>query len=120
MKKNTTVKEEQKEAEDHARNQAKAQLDNIREGRYNFMTLKTLMEKAPVDWEKTVDAMSSDERYELKRELEGIAERALSLAGYLYARFDRGHSSAMKQANRNGKIVWMKAFGYNGYHDLTI
>jgi hypothetical protein len=31
---------------------------------------------------------------------------------------DQGHKKAVNQANRNGKIVWMKVFGYNGYVEV--
>jgi hypothetical protein len=42
------------------------------------MTAKTLMETAPVDWEKAVDKIPTRQRDELRRQLEGIAERAPS------------------------------------------
>lgn len=89
------------------------------------MKATTIMKRAPVDWEKTVDRIKSQDRDTLRRELEGIAERAGILAGYLderhgYGCGDRGHKAAMKRANKNGKLIWMKVFGYNGFHELTI
>lgn len=83
------------------------------------------MRLAPVDWEKAVDKLMIEERDEIRRELEGIAERAAMLAGYLderhgYGCGDQGHSKAVKTANHHGKMVWMKTFGYNGFHPLTI
>ena len=87
------------------------------------MTAKKLMETAPVDWEKAVDKIPTRQRDELRRQLEGIAERAAVLAGYMderhgYGCGDQGHKKAVKQANRNGKMVWMKVFGYNGYVEV--
>ena len=84
------------------------------------MTAKKLMETAPVDWEKAVDKILTRQRDELRRQLEGTAERAAVLAGYMderhgYGCGDQGHKKAVKQANRNGRMVWMKVFGYNGY-----
>lgn len=89
------------------------------------MKAQIMMKKAPVDWEKTVDKLTTRERDDLRRELEGISERAAMLAGYLderhgYGCGDQGHEKAVKRANGNGKTVWMKAFGYNGFHELTI
>jgi len=89
------------------------------------MTAQDLMALAPIDWEKTVDGLSISERGELSRKLEGISARAAVLAGYLderhgYGCGDQGHKKAVRRANRNGKTVWIGAFGYNGYHDLTI
>ncbi len=89
------------------------------------MKAQELMQLAPVDWEKTVDGISTRERDDLRRELEGIGERAASLAGYLderhgYGCGDQGHRKAVKKANRNGRMVWVKVFGYNAFHDLTI
>jgi hypothetical protein len=87
------------------------------------MTAKKLMATAPVDWEKAVDKILTRQRDELRRQLEGIAERAAVLAGYMderhgYGCGDQGHKKAVKQANRNGKMVWMKVFGYNGYVEV--
>lgn len=89
------------------------------------MTAQELLKVAPADWKETVDAMSTKERGELNKELDGIAERAALLAGYLDERYgggcgDQGHKQAMKTANRNGKMVWTKVLGYNDYHKLTI
>ena len=51
------------------------------------MNATTLMKKAPVDWEKAVDRIPTADRDRLRRELEGITERAGLLAGYLDERF---------------------------------
>jgi len=79
-----------------------------------------LMNLAPKDWEKTIDAIPEKERDSLRRELEGISERSGALSGYLEERHgsgcgDQGHEKAMKKAMRNGKMIWMKVFGFNGY-----
>ncbi len=89
------------------------------------MTVNELMDVAPFEWEKTVEAMSIMGRDDMRRQMEGIALRAGELAGYLderhgYGCGDRGHREAVKEANRVGKIIWTKAFGYNEYHRITI
>lgn len=61
---------------------------------------------------------------EVIHDLEAIAERAGMMAAYLeerngYGCGDQGHGKAIKAMNRVGKIVHMKAFGYNAFHDLT-
>ena len=89
------------------------------------MTATHLMELAPVEWEKTADKMSTQERDEHRRELEGIALRAAELSAYLDARAgggcgDQGHKYAVKCANRAGKKVWCGAFGYNDCHAYTL
>jgi len=89
------------------------------------MEARTLMKKAPVDWRKAVDRIPTEDRDKLRRELEEIAERAAMLAGYLderhgYGCGDRGHKLALKHANRIGKLIWMKGFGYNSHHGLRI
>ena len=88
------------------------------------MKAQTLLKKAPVDLEKTVGKMSMNEREDLRRELEGISERAGQIAGYLDMRHgsgcgDQGHDRAVKEFNRNGKMIWMRVFGYNAYHDIN-
>ena len=89
------------------------------------MKAVTIMNKAPVEWEKVVDRMKSADRNELVTKLEGIAHRAALLAGYVDARYgngcgDQGHKSAVKSANKAGNIVWCKAFGYNAHFDLRL
>ena len=89
------------------------------------MKAKNLMKKAPIDWEKIVDKLSQNERQDLRESLENISERAGILAGYLderhgYGCGDQGHDKAVKTMNRIGKIIHMKAFGYNAYHELKI
>ena len=89
------------------------------------MKASTIMRKPAFDWEKTVDQLSTRERDELRKELEGTSARAAMLAGYLderhgYGCEDQGHRKAVKRMNRNGKMVWMKVFGYNGYHEMNL
>ena len=89
------------------------------------MTPKVLMESAPVEWEKLIDTVSSERKGELVRELEAISERAGILARYIderhgYGCGDQGHEKAVKSMNRAGKIIHMKVFGYNDYHNLSI
>ena len=84
-----------------------------------------LYNTAPMNYEKKVDRMTKREREDLRRMMEGIAEKAAFLAGYLDMRHgagcgDQGHTSAVKRANRNGRITWMKAFGYNAYINMEI
>ena len=89
------------------------------------MKAVTIMKKAPVEWEKTLDRMKSADRNELVTELEAISYRAALLAGYVDARYgngcgDQGHKAAVKSANKVGKIVRCKAFGYNAHIDLML
>jgi hypothetical protein len=84
-----------------------------------------LMSTAPYDWQKAIDAMSEKERDELRKQFEVISEKAGILAGYLEERHgygcgDQGHEKAVKQANRNGRMIRIKVFGYNGYVDLRL
>ena len=85
----------------------------------------TMMKKAPVDWEKAVNRMNDREISDLRRAAEEISAEAAQLAGYLterdgYGLVDQGHKKAVKTMNRNGKMVWMKVFGYNAYHEINI
>jgi hypothetical protein len=84
-----------------------------------------LIQIAPVEWELQADKMTSFERDEMCARLEGIAERCGMLSAYLYERCgygcgDRGHTNAVKKANKVGRIIHCKAFGYNAFHDLSI
>jgi len=84
-----------------------------------------LIEIAPVEWETTVNKMNNHDREELRSQFAHIAKVAAMLEGYLDERYgygcgDQGHERAMKTANKNGKQVWMKVFGYNGYHELNV
>ena len=86
---------------------------------------RLLMDSAPVDWEQTFDAMTEAEREATRRELEGSAYRAAMLAAYAdkragYCGHDRGHRAALKAANRAGRIIWCKVFGYNSHWDLSV
>jgi hypothetical protein len=83
------------------------------------------MDRAPVEWQAAFDAMPEADRDKVRRSLEGTAERAAMLAAYADARAgagygDQGHKAAVKAANKAGRLVWCKAFGYNGFHELTI
>ena len=89
------------------------------------MTAQELMNIAPVDWEKTVDAMSTTERHDMQHELEGIAERAAMCAGYVeeregYGCGDQGHASAMKTANRYGRRLHVTTFGYSEFRGVRL
>jgi hypothetical protein len=88
------------------------------------MKAQTVLKKAFVDLEKIADKMNPHERGELVRELEGISLRAGEMAAYLFERYgygsgDQGHSAGVKALKKAGKIIWIKAFGYNAYHDLN-
>lgn len=90
-----------------------------------FRALKFL-EAAPKDWEALARKMEDDipqcsQRETCIRHLEAMAKKAAMLAGYIETRcFGGEHNKAMKQANRNGKIVWKKVFGYNEFHDIRV
>ena len=89
------------------------------------MTVSEWMNLAPVEWEAAADRLSSSNRGVLARELEGVAERAATLARYVDGRYgagcgDQGHATALKAANKAGHLVWCKAFGYNAHHGLTV
>lgn len=90
-------------------------------------TLKIMaaLHLAPVEWEATAERLTTDERDRLRQELELITERAGMFAAYLderhgYGCGDQGHEKAIKAANKTGKIIWCKAFGYNGFTALAI
>ena len=79
---------------------------------------------APVQLEKLVSDMDSQERVEVENFLEAIAEKASQYAGYFEMRYghgcgDQGHEDAVKRFNRNGKMVHCKTFGYNAYLPIT-
>lgn len=89
------------------------------------MDAKQLLTLAPVDWQRTVEAMSMKDREKVTRELQGIAERAAMLATYVDTRsiagtYDNGHDRAIKAANQTGQLVWCKGFGYNAHHGVTV
>ena len=88
------------------------------------MKAQYLIKKAPVEWEKTVNRLSSVDRGTLRKELEAISERAGMLAAYLderhgYGCGDQGHGKAVKSVNKTGRLIHCKAFGYNAFHELT-
>ena len=80
------------------------------------MKLEDLLKLAPVDLEKTADAMTTPERREAREILEQIAQKAASFSAYFDAREgygcgDQGHKSGVKEFNRVLKKV-RQAFGY--------
>lgn len=88
------------------------------------MKAQAILKKAFVDLEKIADKMTEQERNDLSRELEGLSLRAGEIAGYFYMRSgsgcgDQGHRAAVKRLNRNGKNIWVKAFGYNAYSNVS-
>ena len=83
----------------------------------------TMMKKAPIDWKKSVDRMTSVNKRELAIELENVASVAAMQAEYLNERYgygcgDQGHEKAEKSANKAGRAIWRKVFGYNAHHDI--
>lgn len=70
-----------------------------------------------------VEKMTESEKIATRLTLEGISKRAAMFAAYIDTRetcgaSDQGHAKAVKNCNRAGKIVWVNAFGYNGFHDI--
>jgi hypothetical protein len=68
--------------------------------------------------------MNIKNKQELRSELESLAKRAAMMAAYIdyregFGGGDQGHAKAIKNMNKVGKAVWMKAFGYNAYPDLS-
>lgn len=87
--------------------------------------VESLLNMAPVDFQKYVEEMQKEDLDETRRLLEGIAERCAFLAGYLDERYgygcgDQGHEKAVKTGNKHSRAVWMKVFGYNAHHNLNI
>lgn len=87
------------------------------------MNIIDWLEIALVDLEKKVDNMTTQEKEEARVLLEGVAKKAGMIAGYLderqgYGYGDQGHNKAVKRLNRNGKMIWMKVFGYTAFHEL--
>ncbi len=88
------------------------------------MNTKELLALPPLDWRAAVDRLSPSERDALRREAESAALHAAMFATYLDERAghgcgDAGHERAMREANRTGRTLWCKAFGYNGFIELT-
>lgn len=85
--------------------------------RYRPATLK-LLQMPPCDVQEYVDSLSSQERAEASRDLEGIAYFAAIYATYLDCRHghgcgDQGHQTADQAAMKTARTVWCKVFGYN-------
>jgi hypothetical protein len=87
--------------------------------------VEKLLSIAPIEYRSCIEKMPRQDMEGAQRLLEGLAERAAMLAGYLderhgYGCGDQGHEKAVKTMNKYGRTVWMKIFGYNGYHELNI
>ena len=72
-----------------------------------------------------VNAMTSEERGRLARELESAALFCAMTAEYLTMRAgcgsgDQGHKAALRKANRIGRKVWVGGFGYNGFTPVNV
>lgn len=83
----------------------------------------TFMLLPPVEMQAAADAMTTERRGEIVRQLEAIAAVAAFAAGYMSARYgegcgDQGHVYAVKTANR-AKRLTRKAFGYDVTPDLS-
>lgn len=86
------------------------------------MTAKEVLRRAYVDLPALCQNMKNMD--EVRRELEGISLRAGEMAAYIderhgYGCGDQGHDKALKRMNKVGRTIWMKAFGYNAFHDLS-
>lgn len=84
-----------------------------------------LMSIPPVSWRQEADAMKPEDLDGARRFLEGIAERCATFAAYLderhgYGCGDQGHKKGVEKANKVGRLLWCKGFGYNAYHDVTV
>jgi len=84
---------------------------------------KMLFNLAPVEFEKFVDKLKTDERRELVEELEGIAIQATFAAAYVEQRFgngngDQGHEDAAKAANKARRQLRCDVIGYNETRDI--
>lgn len=84
-----------------------------------------LLTLPPVLVRAAVEAMSTAQRRDVSHFLERLAERAAWLATYLeertgYGCGDQGHEQAVRNANRAGRAVWCKAFGYNAHAELRV
>lgn len=82
---------------------------------------RRVIEKAFVALPKIAANMTN--KQDVIHDLEALAQRAGMMAAYLSERHgsgcgDQGHNTALKAMNRAGKIIHMKAFGYNAFHEL--
>lgn len=69
------------------------------------MAARKLLELAPVELEKAIDAIPMSDRQELAQELDAICQKASLVSGYLDARGatgcgDNGHSAGVREANK--------------------
>ena len=72
---------------------------------------------APIEFDKTVSAMTNKEKYKLFHECENLAVAYAERAAYVKSRYgigcgDHGHKASVETVNRIRKAV-RKAFGYN-------
>jgi hypothetical protein len=68
--------------------------------------------------------LTMENKQQIIRELEGLAQRAGMMAAYIlerdgYGCGDQGHKNAIKRMNKTGKTIWMTVFGYNAFHPLS-
>jgi hypothetical protein len=82
---------------------------------------RRVLEKAFNALPKIAENMTN--KQDVIHDLEAIAKRAGMMAAYLSERHgsgcgDQGHDKALKAMNRTGKIIHMKAIGYNAFHEL--
>jgi len=83
------------------------------------------MDLPPSEWEHTADEITEEAREAFHSALEAVAKRAAMLAAYMDQRAgfgygDMKHTKALKEANRVGRLLWVKGFGYYDFHDLRI
>lgn len=85
---------------------------------------KKILDTPFVDLPALCEKMKLQEMAELADNLEALATRAGMIATYIeerqgYGCGDQGHAKALKAMNKAGRIIHMKAFGYNAFHDLN-
>ena len=80
-----------------------------------------VLKLAPVDLdEMTKKLIQRKKAAEVRDGLMAISKFAAMAAMYIHARVhDQDHNNAVKAAQKAAEIVWVKAFGYNGYHKFT-
>lgn len=91
------------------------------------MKAQELLEKSFVELQEVANTLTRSEINELRQKLEEISLQAGQMAGYLDERHgsewggrgDQGHQTGVKDLNRIGKLIWTKAFGHNGYNNLS-
>ena len=86
------------------------------------MKTTRILNAAPVKLDGMTSKLTTTERGDACRELEGLAAKAAFVSAYLSARYgegcgDQGHDYAVKCANRARRLV-RKAFGYDETPDI--